>query len=284
MENKEELEQFNGLGADEKDKKTGIAVEDNEILKSLDLNGDGVVTQEELDIAEKRIKEIVNAKDNPYGESFIKAYNNLSQEDKDNISEEDINALKEKGEIKNESVKKLQEERKKILKDEEEELFEKFHNSLGGDMSKNAKHFQEIKRGLIIGLIFGLPGVMFVAIKDTLDKNKIENNFNEAIKEYAENGDKANFKGAVDTANKYFGKILDIKALENTIIASGIFENLDGNAEEIEKTIKSCKTTIKENDEKVKKMLEEAVFEEETEVEEVEEEDDPAPVEGMKFM
>ena len=106
MENKEELEQFNGLGADEKDKKTGIAVEDNEILKSLDLNGDGVVTQEELDIAEKRIKEIVNAKDNPYGESFIKAYNNLSQEDKDNISEEDINALKEKGEIKNESVKK----------------------------------------------------------------------------------------------------------------------------------------------------------------------------------
>ncbi len=285
MENKKELEKFNGLGADEKDKKEGMAVGDNEILKNLDLNGDGIVTKEELDEVKKRIEEIVKSKDNPFSESFIKAYNNLSKEDRDNISKEDINALKEKGEIRNESVKKLQEERERILKEEDEELFEKFHNQLGGDMSENAKHFQEIKRGILIGILFGLPGVMFIAIKDSFDKNKVKEELNESIKEYAENGDKNKFTSAINTAQKYFGKIMDIKAIENSILASGIFQNLDKNEEELVKTISSCKEIMKNNKEKIDNLLDETFLEDnQEETEEIEDEEDPEPVEGMKYI
>lgn len=288
MENKEELEKFNGLGADEKDKKEGIIVGDNEALKNLDLNGDGIVTKEELDEAKKRIEEIVKSKDNPFNESFIKAYNNLSKEDKDNITKEDINALKEKGEIRNEAVKKLQEERERILKEEDKELFENFQNSLGGDMSENAKHFQEIKRGILIGLIFGLPGVMFIAIKDTFDKNKVKEELNESIKEYAEKGDKNKFTSAINTAQKHFGKIIDIKGIENSILASGIFQNLDKNKEELVKTISSCKEIMKNNKEKIDNLLDETFLKENQEVleteEEIDEEEDPEPVEGMKYM
>lgn len=283
MENKEELEKFKGLGADEKDKKEEFTKED--LLKTFDLNGDGVISQEEIDIVRKNIEKIVKDPNNSFGKSFLDAYNRLPKEEQNNISEEDIEKLKNENIVRNESIKKLQEEREKMLKEEEEDLFKKFNDSLGGEISENAKHFQEIKRGILIGLLFGLPGVMFVALKDTFDKNKVTTKFNEAIEEYVESGDKDTFKSAIDIAQKYFGNIVDIKKMKDSILTDGTIQKLDQNKEELSKTIISCKEDIKNKEKEIDNLLDEAVFKEEEETqEEIEEEEDPEPVEGMKFM
>lgn len=282
MENKEELEKFNSLGADEKDQKEKLTKE--ELLKTFDLNGDGVISQEEIDIVKENIEKIVKDPNNSFGKSFIDAYNRLSKEDQDNISESDIEKLKTKKIITNDSIKKLQEEREKIIKDEEKDLFKQFNNSLNGEMSENVKLWQQIKRGFFIGLVFGMPGALFIAIKDNLDKCKVKNELKEAVKEYVENDNDEKIKNATDVIQKYFGKIFDVKGLMNNIKSSEAVLNLLINENEIKKTIHDYKEDKDKYEKETEKFIEEIFDEKEIqEIEEITDEEDPEPVEGMKF-
>lgn len=285
MENQDELEVFKGLGADEIDKKdTGFKVNDD-VLKEFDLNGDGIVTKEEIDEVKLRLqKEIEN--DKKYiKQSYLEAYEKLDKDIQSQISKDDIESLINGKFVNKESILKLQEERKKLLEDKDKELFDRFNNALGGDISKNTLLWKKIKRSILVGVIFGIPGALIVGIKDLVDEHMVKNAIKEGTEVLAKTGNVDKIDEAGKIAYKYVGGIVDTKQLIENIKASDTLINLQEN----EKGIKEIVIGEKETRKNLEIYLEEIDKETSTEkienAEEIEEDnEDPEPVEGMKFM
>ena len=296
MENKEELEVFNGNGADEIDKRATEQVDPNKDILNLDLsninvdfNKDGIVTEEEKDKARELILNFAKESEEAVKQSYLEAYDTLGKEDKDNISEKDIDDLVKFGKINNDSVKVLEEERQKILEEKDKELFDKFNKAIGGELSKNQKIWNEIKRGFTVGLVFGVPGILFITIKDCIDNEIMKKQLREATKELIDSKDPNKLQACENIMQRKMGAIIDVKGVIGNIKASGYVNSITRNKEELEKVSTSIATYGKSVDKKMENYLDKVDEEEKEELqkqreqEEKEEEENPEPVEGMKM-
>lgn len=284
MENQDELEIFKGLGADEIDKKdTGFKV-NNDVLKEFDLNGDGIVTEEEINEVKIRLQKEIENNKKYIKQSYLEAYEKLDKDIQYQISKDDIESLINGKFVNKESILKLQEERKKLLEDKDKELFDRFNNSLGGEMSKNTQLWKKFKRSILVGVIFGIPGALIVGMKDLVDERTVKNAIKEGTEILAKTGNDDKINEAGKIAYKYLGGIVDTKQLIENIKASDTLINLQENEQGLKEIIMSEKEITEDIKNRVEEIDEEVVKDKEITEEIDEEEEDPEPVEGMKLM
>lgn len=264
-------------------------MENKEKLEVFDLNNDGKVTKEEVDKVRELLINFANENEESVKQTYLEAYDRLGKKDKDNITEKDIDDLIKFGKIKNNSVKTLEEERQKLIEEKNKVLFEKFNKSVGGDIAKNQKIWKEMIRGFTIGFVFGLPGLLFVAIKDSLDNEKAKKMLREATKEFINSGDENKMKSAKEILNRKMGGIIDVNAIFQNIQSSGRVNDIVKNKEELEKVSTSLASFGKTCDKKMEEFLDKIDKEETEELQkqreknEKEEEENPEPVMGMKM-
>ncbi len=240
-------------------------------------------TGEEENQASKRIKELVKQNEKNRKALWLEAKNEYDRKYKEQITVNDIDRLVSGEKPYNEPTRKLQKIRQELLKKKEQELLNKLNENLDEEILSDSKIWNQIKRGFVIGLFTGLPGIFLTTLKDNLDYTKVKKNIVEATKEYAETGNDNNLRKFNDIFQNKFGGILDVKGLTNYILSSDVFTDLKNNNDEIKKIIIEAKEEKEKSKKSLEEVLEEIEIEEENEEEE-EEEENPEPVRGMKFM
>lgn len=240
------------------------------------------VSSEELEKSKKRIEDLVKESEKDRKVLWLEAKAEYDKRYKDEITMNDIDRLVDGEKPFNEQTRKLQEIRKELLKKREQELLKKLNENVDDEILSDSKIWNQIKRGFVIGLFTGLPGIFISTVKDNLDYTFVKKKITEATKEYIETGKDKDLRKVSDILQNKFGGILDVKGITNYILSSDVLTDLKDNNDEIKKII----IDAKEEKEKSIKSLEEVLDkmeEEEIETEE-EEEEDPEPIKGMKFI
>lgn len=270
MENKNEIEMFTGIGADEIEKTKQQEIQER-------------ITEDE---ARRRLEKLEKESESFRKNAYLKAYSRLDTKYQEQISLDDIENLVKGKELKGEAIEKLQAERKKILEEKDKELQKKFAEAMGEEFDKSKNAFQELKRGFLIGLISGIPGALFVVTKDVIDKKITMKEMKEAMDEYAQDGNNASIKRAERILNKKFGRIIPVSELTENIMASDIFKEIKDNKQLLKGFTNIMNNFMDKTEDKMKNMIEDMEkdeLKEKIEQEEAEEEEDPEPVEGSKY-
>ena len=284
-ESKEEIKVIAPNGADTKDKEKSKEETEKleEALKNAKEKGIDVKKYEEF--ARKNIKEQINDEEEEIRKHWKKAYIMLDDEIGEKISQDMLNEII-KSDIEGKQIqvdipeiKDLVEMHNKILQEEEDELFKNFNKELGGSLTENKNFWKEFKRAVLVGMFFGIPGAIFIGIKDSIDETRVKAQLKNAIKSYVTTGEEMTFTRAKFMANKTLGGIVDIdKLCSNLICSEGVLALKNNNNELSKITVEYI-----EKKEELRKELDNLVNEAEEEIIEEEEEENPEPVEGFKI-
>jgi len=301
MENEDEFEVDNKLGADTKDKKISEQDLETAALKEgiEDLNEKGINTDELLEDAKEKMAKEIDDEEHEIRENWELARDRLPDEIKEKITDEDIENLtkirmkgNEKGEKTLETtrpeIKQLAIERKKVLQEKEDKLFKEFKDSLGLDMGTAGKKWNAFKRAFLISFFFGPAGAFFMVAKDLVDYKKVDKNMSDYVKKYVKTGDKTYLAKMDNAAKKMFGNIVSESDLHEIITEKYLIPLLRN-----EKGLKTFIVSLKEETNEIKGNFEKFVTgtltdkdieeqsameeQEQKEMQEAEEEEDPEP-------
>ena len=274
MEDKSQLKIFTGIGEDSINKEVS-----KELLEK--------VQEEQTDKAKERLLELERENENLRKAFYLDAYNRLEQKYKDKISEKDIEDLLKGKKLSGEAIEAFQNEREKLFEERDNKLFNDIFKGLGKDMSENQKLWNKLKRQILVGVLFGIPGLLFITVKDLIDEQF-------AKKELSKGITKNDNPNKMNEAEKYveqkFGKITRVPDLINHLKSSDIFQELRENENSLREVIAYKNSKIEELTQEFEELIEDENQEDEKQEEqkakeeEEEDEEDPEPVEGMKYM
>ena len=292
MENKDELEVKTTLGADTKNKETSKKdLEIEELQKQTqELQNKGIDIQGLSKTLENNIEKILDDEEDEIRQNWLEAYERISDEFKAKISEEELEDIIQK-DIKNlkidtsrEELKKLADERQKLIEEKGQKILKQISENLGGDMGEAQKTWKAMKRAFLIGMFFGIPGAILMITKDLIDQQKLKNNILEKIDLYSKTQDSKYLQQIKDDIYKTAGSIVDVKNVTNYLVETEIKPLLNNTTEQLKAVVNYVIEDKDIVEKSISDFLENNKKEEIENIKEDEEdEEDPEPVEGMKF-
>ena len=248
--------------------------------------------QEENKNLDEKIKKLLNDSEKEREESYRQAKKRLVRKDKDFerlITEDDIQKLatyQDQDILNRVEIKAIQQERKKMLQEEKENLANGLSKKVGQGMENSIEYSNAVIKAVLLGLFGGPVGIAIMTCKELVSAEITKKEIKEAILESIESGNESNVHNLIAEKDREYGKVLNFSGFLDYIKKSDIFHDLLTNEQEKKKILESMEHAERESFEMFKELEdfkdEELLKKEQEKFEE--DEEDPEPEIGVRTL